>query len=194
RRQRRWHAAVQAQVPFTSLRFIGCQGFRYQRVYIDRIQRKLQRAAVDLTELEQVVDLPTQVLDLALHEPEVAPHLGWLGHHAVGQRLDHCPSGRQRRTQVVRHRRNELAATRLEAALAIEGRLQLRSHVVERLPEPSDFVTTMWLDARAELTLGQPRSCARQDLQLLGQAGGDSHRKSERDGGGEPQQQEQQRQ
>ena len=71
--------------------------------HVDGHAAQAQCAAVDLAQLEQVVDQAAQMLGVAQEQPQVALYVGALGNYAVGECLDHRPGGGQRGTQVVRH-------------------------------------------------------------------------------------------
>ena len=127
-------------------------------------QTQLERAALDLAQLEQVVDQAAEVLHLAPDQAEVALHLGRLGDDAVGEGLDHGAGGGQRGAQVVRDGGDQLAAGRLErASRARSWSSSCCGHVVEGLRQARDLVVPGRLDARAEVAAARGgAACCRQ--------------------------------
>ena len=134
--------------------------------HVDVVQLQLQRATLDVAQLEQVVDQPAQVLDLATDQAQVAAHLGGFGDHAIAQRLDHRPRRGQRGAQVVRDRRHQVAPRGLHRALPLEGRFESFGHVVERLPDARHLVGAGRMHARGQLAMGQARRHVAELFQL----------------------------
>ena len=83
----------------------------------------LDRAGLQLGELEEIVDEVGQLGRGAPHLADVACHRRRIAHDAVVERLDHRPQARQRRPQVVGDGGHQVAAGLLDGALAgLRGR------------------------------------------------------------------------
>ena len=141
----------------------------------DQLRCDGELAGVDAGELEEVVDHAHHPVDLPADLAVVARRVG---SHPVLQRLGHHPDPGQRRAQVVRDPRHELAARLLQAMLAVAGlgeslvgRGQLGGELVE-LARPT--------------TLGDDRAPVTDTSHVLAQGARPAH-----EGGGEHQGHEQ---